>query len=94
MKPKTKSVKLVFEIIDNDSKIIEFSSTMTWVDCDCADVTFLEDVILRALLKTTEAGYQGAAANGAPTGLLQKLQEIAKKWNPFGWPHCKRLCEH
>ena len=79
MKPKTKSVKLTFAIVDNDSKDEEFTSTMVWTDCNYADVTFLEDVILRALLKTTEAGYQGAAANGSPMALLQKLQEIAKK---------------
>jgi hypothetical protein len=79
MKPKTKCVKLNFAIVDNDSGDVEFSSSMAWGDCDYADVTFLEDVILRALLKTTEAGYQGAAANGSPAALLQKLQEIAKK---------------
>ena len=79
MKPKTKSVKLTFTLIDNDSKDEEFTTTITWADCDYADVTFLQDVLVRALLKTTDAGYQGAAANGSPVALLQKLQEIAKK---------------
>jgi len=51
---------------------------MAWNDCDMADVTFLEDVILRALSKTVEAGYQGAQANGATEAMISKLREIAQ----------------
>ena len=79
MKPKTKSVKLTFTLVDNDSKDEEFTTTIIWADCDYADVTFLEDVLVRALLKTNEAGYLLAATGGSPVALLQKLQEIAKK---------------
>ena len=72
-----KIVKLNFAVVDERGDV-EFSSSMAWNDCDMADVTFLEDVILRALGKTIEAGYQGAQAGGAAEPLIAKLQEIAK----------------
>jgi hypothetical protein len=71
-------VILIFEVSDKETRESEFFSQMIWEDCGYADVTFLEDVILRALGKTIKAGYAHAAANGASAEMIQAMKSLAE----------------
>lgn len=71
-------VKLELTVDNDGDGKPEFASTQTWFDCDWSDVTVIQDVLVDALRKLVDAGYQLASNDGLIPEGIDSIKSITR----------------